>query len=78
MGTELREDTNELSKRRLTTILVADICGYSNLSEFDEAAAIKLADILHNSFSDIVSINGGRVFKRIADGFLAVFPSISR
>lgn len=62
-------------KRRLTTILVADICGYSRMSEKDEDAAIRTADLLYKLFEDITDKHGGRVFKRIADGFLAEFPS---
>ena len=62
-------------KRRLTTIVASDICGYSSLSEKDELSAIRLSDKVYSLFNKIVSAHDGRVFKRIADGFLAEFPS---
>ncbi len=65
----------ESQKRRLTTIVVADICGYSALSEKDQGSAIRLADLLYTLFEKTTDKHGGRVFKRIADGFLAEFPS---
>lgn len=74
------KDAKPLSKssgyrRRLTTIVIADICGYSTLSEQNEAAAIRLADTLHIVFERVTQRHNGRVFKRIADGYLAEFPS---
>ena len=62
-------------ERRLTTIVAVDICDYSAMSEVNETAAIILADEAYSSFQKIVEANKGRVFKRIADGFLAEFPS---
>jgi len=62
-------------ERRLTTIVAVDICDYSAMSEVNETAAILLADEAYSSFQKIVDANNGRVFKRIADGFLAEFPS---
>lgn len=63
------------SSRRLTTILATDICGYSSWSEADEIEAIKTVDKVYALFQNICTKHGGRVFKRIADGFLAEFPS---
>jgi len=61
--------------RRLTTILVADICGYSKMSERNQDHAIRTADLLYKIFETTTQRHGGRVFNRIADGFLAEFPS---
>ncbi|WP_427451062.1 adenylate/guanylate cyclase domain-containing protein [Litorimonas sp. WD9-15] len=61
--------------RRLTTIIVADICDYASLSEIDEVSTINLADTTFEIFANIVEQYKGRVFKRIADGFLAELPS---
>jgi len=63
------------AKRRLTTIVAADICGYSSASEKDEILAIETADMLFQVFETTCATMKGRVFKRIADGFLAEFPS---
>ncbi len=63
------------SPRRLTSILITDICEFSRLAEADEASAIRLTDVLFKLFEETTQRQGGRVFKRIADGFLAEFPS---
>ncbi len=55
--------------------MVADICGYSAMSEKDEASAIRLVDLLFKIFGQQATRHGGRVFNRAADGFLAEFPS---
>ncbi|MEP3653498.1 MAG: adenylate/guanylate cyclase domain-containing protein [Litorimonas sp.] len=62
-------------KRRLTTIVAADICDFSAMSEVNETQAISVADEAYRAFQKITEANKGRVFKRIADGFLAEFPS---
>ena len=72
---ETQQTSQTGQTRRLTTILVADICGYSAMSEKDEASAIKLADLLYKIFGQQAAQHGGRVFNRAADGFLAEFPS---
>lgn len=77
MGTKAQSENQKISRRRLATILIADICDYTSISEKDESMAIKLSDILYTSFKNIVLSNGGRVFNRIADGFLAEFPSVN-
>lgn len=61
--------------RRLTTVLVTDLCGYSALCETDEPKALALADRAYSQFQKIVTTYHGRVFNRIADAFLAEFPS---
>jgi len=66
-----------MGSRRLTSILVVDICGYSALSEEDDQRAIDVSDFIHDMFLEIVEANNGRLFNRIADGFLAEFISAS-
>jgi len=63
------------NNRRLTTIVSTDICGYSSLSEQDDSYAIHIVDEVYILFKKSVEIHHGRVFKRVADGFLAEFPS---
>ena len=70
-----QENIAESQKRRLTTIVASDVCGYSSLSEKDELSAIRVSDKIYSIFDKIISAHDGRVFKRIADGFLAEFPS---
>lgn len=63
------------NNHRLTTIVATDICGYSSLSEQDDSYAISLIDDVYILFQKAVKVNHGRVFKRVADGFLAEFPN---
>ena len=76
-GTEIQIGQSEAlnAPRRLTSILITDICEFSRLAENDEASAIRLTDVLYALFESTTERHGGRVFKRIADGFLAEFPS---
>ncbi len=62
-------------RRRLTTVMAADICGYSRLAEINEAAAVKTVEIVFAAFEKIVTQHHGRVFNRAGDGFFAEFPS---
>ena len=77
MGPKTINKGAETSRRRLATIVVADICNYAAITEINEAGAITLTDSLFESFKFIVEKNNGRVFKRIADGFLAEFSSVN-
>lgn len=63
--------------RRLTTVLAADICGYSHLAEMDEAAAVKTVEIIFVIFKKAVDNQRGRIFNRAGDGFFAEFPSVA-
>lgn len=63
------------SRRRLTTVMAIDICGYSRLAESNEDAAIKTIEIVYNVFEKTVLKFHGRVFNRAGDGFFAEFPS---
>ena len=62
-------------KRRLTSVVATDICGYSSLSEHSDELAIQTVEIIYSLFEKSTKQHQGRVFKRIADGFLAEFPS---
>lgn len=64
-------------ERRLTTILSADVAGYSRLMERDEAGT--LAELLERQAMIIVPLigkTGGRIVKTLGDGFLAEFTSV--
>lgn len=75
MATRAHPNTPEKPTRRLTTIVASDICGYSSLSEQSDALAIDVVDEAYNLFEAAVSNYQGRIFKRVADGFLAEFQS---
>ena len=65
-------------QRRLTTILSADVAGYSRLMERDEAGT--LAELMERQATIIDPLMagfGGRIIKTLGDGFLAEFESPS-
>ena len=64
------------SPRRLTTVLSADICGYSRLAELDEGAAVKTVKLVYQIFENAVTRFNGRVFNRAGDAFCAEFQSV--
>ena len=63
-------------ERRLTTILSADVAGYSRLMERDEAGT--LAELMERQsaiIDPLIAQGGGRIVKTLGDGFLAEFGS---
>jgi adenylate cyclase len=64
-------------QRRLTTILAADIVGYSRLASADEEGTVARLRALRQELIDpLITANGGRVFKETGDGRLTEFPSV--
>ncbi|MFC3612233.1 adenylate/guanylate cyclase domain-containing protein [Lutimaribacter marinistellae] len=64
-------------ERRLTTILAADVAGYSRLMEADEQGTYDaLQVLLSETVMPRIGESGGRVFKLMGDGLLAEFPSV--
>ena len=64
-------------ERRLTTILSADVAGYSRLMERDEAGT--LAELMERQsaiIDPLIAKSGGRIVKTLGDGFLAEFGSV--
>ncbi len=64
-------------ERRLTTILSADVAGYSRLMERDEAGT--LAELMERQaavIDPLLEKCGGRIVKTLGDGFLAEFASV--
>ena len=63
-------------ERRLSAILAADVVGYSNLMEKDEAGTLDaLQAHRRDIFDPQIARYGGRVVKLMGDGTLAEFPS---
>ena len=65
------------SPRRLTTILAADLCDYTALSESDPARALAGVEAMTGRIDAVARAHGGRLFHRAGDGFLAELPSAS-
>lgn len=63
------------AKRKLTTILAADVVGYSRLMSSDEEATFARLHAYREVTDDLVARYGGRVFNTAGDAFLAEFGS---
>ncbi|HYV88039.1 MAG TPA: adenylate/guanylate cyclase domain-containing protein, partial [Candidatus Polarisedimenticolia bacterium] len=67
----------ERAQRRLTTILAADVVGYSRLMEQDEAGTMaQLRSRRHDVLVPSVARHGGRIFKLMGDGVFIEFGSV--
>src|SRR5258708_31044259 len=69
--------TGAKNERRLTTVLAADVAGYSRLMGEDEAGTLttllkRRRDVLEPLFAEF----GGRLVKLMGDGVLAEFSSV--
>jgi adenylate cyclase len=63
--------------RRLAAILAADVVGYSALVEADEDGTLAALRTLEAEVIEpAVTARGGRIFKRMGDGFLVEFASV--
>jgi adenylate cyclase len=63
-------------ERKLTTILCADVCGYSRLMEQDEAATLATLKACLEAIDGLITRHRGRVVSTTGDGLLADFPSV--
>jgi TolB-like protein/class 3 adenylate cyclase/Tfp pilus assembly protein PilF len=73
---EWRGEMPEIA-RRLTTILAADVAGYSRLAGADEEGTVsRLRALRQELFDPVVVANGGRVVKTTGDGSLIEFGSV--
>src|SRR5580704_14729088 len=62
-------------KRKLATILVADIVGYSSLTAHDEDWTIRALGDFRKIVDNIIDGHGGRIFSTGGDSVLAEFAS---
>lgn len=62
-------------QRRLATIMVADVVGYSRMMEQAEEETAAHLDVCQNLITETVQAGGGRIFNRAGDAALAEFPS---
>ncbi len=64
--------------RRLTTILAADVAGYSRLAGADEEGTVARlrAALLSELIDPAIAANRGRIVNSTGDGILIVFASV--
>ena len=64
-------------ERRLATILVADVVGYSRLMGADEVGTLRHFNVLRQDFIEpLIGQHRGRVVKLMGDGLLVEFSSV--
>ncbi len=64
-------------ERRLTTILAADVVGYSRLTGVNESGTIAALKTLRKDLVDRkIAEHNGRIVKLTGDGMLIEFPSV--
>lgn len=64
-------------QRRLTTILAADVVGYSRLAAADEEGTVsRLRALRHELIDPVIAANNGRTFKTTGDGRITEFASV--
>jgi adenylate cyclase len=63
-------------ERKLTTILCADVYGYTRLMEQDEAATLATLKLYRDAIDGLIARHRGRVVSTAGDGLLADFPSV--
>jgi adenylate cyclase len=63
-------------ERKLTTILCADVYGYSRLMEQDEAATLATLKVYREAMDGLIARHRGRVVSTAGDSLLADFPSV--
>jgi adenylate cyclase len=68
--------TEERLKRKLTSMLSADVVGYSRLMEHDEAQTVKTLTTYRALMTELITQHGGRVVDSPGDNLLAEFPSV--
>ena len=67
---------NSRVKRRLTTVLCADVSSYTALMERDEAGTLERLRANRRSMSALIERHDGRVINTWGDALIAEFPSV--
>lgn len=68
--------TTDKVKRRLTTVLCADVSGYSRLMEADEAGTLETLRRSRTAMSGLVERHDGRIVNTWGDAVIAEFASV--
>ncbi|MEZ5930756.1 MAG: adenylate/guanylate cyclase domain-containing protein [Alphaproteobacteria bacterium] len=63
-------------KRRLTTVLCADVSSYTRLMEQDEAGTLDRLRACRQSMAGLIARHDGRVINTWGDALIAEFPSV--
>jgi class 3 adenylate cyclase/cbb3-type cytochrome oxidase subunit 3 len=69
------DDQSSAVERRLATILMADVFGYSRMMGEDEERTVRTFRGHRAVFDELLKVHRGRVFNTAGDAILAEFPS---
>jgi class 3 adenylate cyclase len=69
------DDPSSAVERRLATILMADVFGYSRMMGEDEERTVRVFRGHRAVFDELLKVHRGRVFNTAGDAILAEFPS---
>jgi adenylate cyclase len=72
----MRTMTDDKVKRRLTTVLCADVHGYSRLMEADEAGTLGMLRRYRTAIAGLVARHDGRIVNTWGDAVIAEFASV--
>lgn len=67
---------SESVKRRLTTIVCADVSSYTQLMEHDETGTLERLRTSRDSMASLIARHDGRVINTWGDALIAEFPSV--
>jgi len=73
----IRTPTQKGPARRLAAIMFSDIVGYTALMGADEGATLEIVKANNEIHTAAISSNGGTLLKKLGDGVLASFESVS-
>ena len=73
----IRTPTQKVPARRLAAIMFSDIVGYTALMGEDEEATLRIVEANTEIHVYAISGNGGTLLKKLGDGILASFESVS-
>jgi adenylate cyclase len=68
--------TETETRRKLTTIMSADVQDYTRLMGADEEGTLTLLKQYRDSMARLIAAHGGRVINTWGDGLIAEFPSV--
>ena len=75
MPDEPKGSSSQIVERKLSTILSADVAGYSRLMGEDEEQTLKTISRPQEVFESLVAMHHGRIFNTAGDAILAEFTS---
>src|SRR6187200_3116596 len=76
MEANVRTMPDDKVKRRLTTVLCADVHGYSRLMEADEAGTLETLRRYRTAIARLVERHDGRIVNTWGDAVIAEFASV--